>query len=103
MNLPSKKKCADYFIRIQNPLDLTMIESNITTGVYKTVESFDDDMMTVFKNAVRWHGRTTDLGIAAARLRKIYNLAKLGSLESIEEILGTSPPPSFIPPKQDPG
>ncbi|CAH1407080.1 unnamed protein product [Nezara viridula] len=103
MNLPSKKKCADYYTRIQNPLDLTMIESNITTGVYKTVESFDDDMMTVFKNAVRWHGRTTDLGIAAARLRKIYNLAKLGILESIEEILGTSPPPSFIPPKQDPG
>lgn len=103
MSVPSKKKCPEYYTRIQNPLDLTMIGSNISSGVYKTVESFDDDMMAIFKNAVRFYGRTTDLGIAAARLRRAYNLAKLDSLESIEEILGTALPQSFIPPKQDPG
>ncbi|XP_014262074.1 histone-lysine N-methyltransferase ash1 isoform X2 [Cimex lectularius] len=103
ITLPSKRKYPLYYQRIQNPIDLNMIEHNINTGIYKTVESFDQDMMNLFKNNVRWYGRTTDLGIAATRLRKIYNLSKIEILPKLEELLGTSPPSSFIPAQEDPG
>ncbi|XP_073978076.1 histone-lysine N-methyltransferase ash1 isoform X3 [Rhodnius prolixus] len=103
VTLPSKRKYPLYYQRVQNPIDLTTIEQNIITGVYKTVEPFDNDMTRLFKNNVRWHGRTTDLGIAATRLRKIYNLAKIDCLPKLEKTLGAPPPASFIPHQEDPG
>lgn len=60
-------------------------------------------MNALFKNNVRWYGRTSELGIAATRLRKIYNLAKLSTVDKIKEIIGEEIPPSFIPQKEDPG
>ncbi|BES87798.1 AWS [Nesidiocoris tenuis] len=101
-SLPSKKKFPLYYQRFQKRVDFTMIEQNIITGEYKTVEAFDDDMNTLFKNNIRWYGRTSDLGIAATRLRKIYNLAKLAQLQKLEEVLGEPPPASFIPAQDDP-
>ncbi|KAF6207622.1 hypothetical protein GE061_016069, partial [Apolygus lucorum] len=100
--LPSKRKFPLYYQRIQKPIDFTTIEQNIVTGEYKTVEAFDEDMNALFKNNIRWYGRTSDLGISATRLRKIYNLAKLDILPKLEELLGETPPASFIPAQDDP-
>lgn len=103
MTLPSKRKLPGYFQRISEPIDLTQIEHNINSGVYKTVESFDQDVCKLFANNVRFYGRTSDIGIAATRLRKIYSVAKLEHLDELKEILGEAPPASFIPEQEDPG
>ncbi|XP_063215904.1 uncharacterized protein LOC134527289 isoform X2 [Bacillus rossius redtenbacheri] len=102
MSLPSKRKLPAYYQRIQEPIDLSMVEQNIVTGAYKTVEAFDQEMCRLFKNNVRFFGRTSDMGIVATRLRKVYNLAKVDVKSQLEEILGETPPASFIP-DHDPG
>ncbi|KDR13022.1 hypothetical protein L798_13230, partial [Zootermopsis nevadensis] len=102
LTLPSKRKFPQYYQRITDPIDLCTLEQNIVTGFYRTVESFDRDMSRLFNNNVRFFGRTSELGIAATRLRKAYNLAKTDFLAQIEDILGESPPASFMP-EHDPG
>ena len=102
LTLPSKRKLPQYYQRVSDPIDLCTLEQNIVTGFYRTVESFDRDMSRLFNNNVRFFGRTSELGIAATRLRKAYNLAKTDFLAQIEDILGESPPASFIP-EHDPG
>jgi histone-lysine N-methyltransferase ASH1L len=101
MLLPAKKKLPLYYERIQEPIDLTMIEKNITSGLYKTVETFDQDFCRLFNNNVRFFGRTSELGIVAARLRKIYSDAKLSFQIQLEDILGESPPASFLSDKNN--
>jgi len=102
LTLPSKRKLPQYYQRVSDPIDLCTLEQNIVTGFYRTVESFDRDMSRLFNNNVRFFGRTSELGIAATRLRKAYNMAKTDFLAQIEDILGESPPASFIP-EHDPG
>ncbi|XP_069704596.1 uncharacterized protein ash1 isoform X2 [Periplaneta americana] len=102
LTLPSKRKLPQYYQRVTDPIDLCTLEQNIVTGYYRTVESFDRDMNRLFNNNVKFFGRTSELGIAATRLRKAYNMAKSDFLAQIEDILGESPPASFIP-EHDPG
>lgn len=82
---------------------MTTIEQNITTGIYKTIEAFDRDMTRLFANNVRYFGRTSELGIAATRLRRSYNLAKLDAAVQLEVITGEAVPANFLPEKEDPG
>lgn len=102
MNLPAKRKVPNYYQRVAEPIDLQTVEQNINTGVYKTVEAFDRDMSKLFTNNVHYHGRTSELGIAATRLRRIYGLAKVDAVVQLEEIMG-GVPSNFIPEKADPG
>lgn len=102
-SLPAKKKVPLYYTRISDPIDLTTLEQNINTGKYSTIEAFDLDVKRLFSNNVRFYGRTSELGIAATRLKRIYNMAKLAVIPQLEEILGESLPASFLPEKTDPG
>lgn len=95
MSLPSKRKLPEYYQRIGDPIDLISIEQNIGTGSYRTAESFDGDMVRVFVNAVKFFGRTSEPGIAATRLKKLYAEAKLASLDKLQDVLGQKVPPSF--------
>lgn len=60
-------------------------------------------MTRLFVNNVRFFGRTSELGIAATRLRRVYNLAKVDVVVQLEEVLGEAIPATFIPEKTDPG
>ncbi|KAK4881903.1 hypothetical protein RN001_005222 [Aquatica leii] len=100
LNLPSKRKLPEYYQRITEPMDLTAIEQNIATGVYHSVENFDADMSKIFLNAVRFFGRTSEPGIAATRLKKIYFDIKQQSLSKLEEVIGEKLPSNFIPNKR---
>lgn len=102
MSLPTKRKLPDYYQKITDPIDLQTIEQNIDNGLYRSVESFDSDMCRLIDNAVKYYHRTSDLGITATRLRKIYGEAKLESLPKLKEILGEKPPNNFVA-VQDPG
>lgn len=96
MTMPSKRKVPEFYTRIQNPIDLITIEQNVATGVYKTPSSFDEDFNKLFRNYIRFYGRTSDMGICAAKLKKIYTESKQQSLPKLEDALGEKPPPNFV-------
>lgn len=96
MSMPSKRKVPEFYTRLQNPIDLSIIEQNIATGVYKTPNSFDEDFNKLFRNYIRFYGRTSDVGICAAKLKKIYAESKQQSLTKLEVALGEKPPPNFV-------
>lgn len=99
MNLPPKRKLSDYYEKIAEPIDLNMIDQCIGTGHYKTAEHFDHDMIRLFDNNVRFFGRTSEVGIAAARLRKLYLSSKPDFVDAITEATGSPPSQSFLPPR----
>lgn len=103
LTLPSKRKLPNYYTRVEEPIDLTAIEKNIITGVYKDVKSFDADMNKLITNNVTFYGRISDYGIAAVNLRKAYNISKLKYAAELQETLGQSLPPAFMPEQEDPG
>ncbi|XP_038017759.1 histone-lysine N-methyltransferase ASH1L isoform X3 [Motacilla alba alba] len=70
LNLPPKKKNADYYEKISDPLDLATIEKQILTGYYKTVEAFDGDMLKVFRNAEKYYGKKSPMGRDICGLHK---------------------------------
>nr|CAI5863347.1 unnamed protein product [Callosobruchus analis] len=86
MNLPSKRKLPDFYTRIQSPIDLSTLEQNIATGTYKTPSAFDDDFNKVFRDYVRFYGRTSEIGVAAAKLKKLYVDSKKQSLAKFEDV-----------------
>ncbi|XP_014378819.1 histone-lysine N-methyltransferase ASH1L isoform X2 [Alligator sinensis] len=88
LNLPPKKKNADYYEKISDPLDLATIEKQILTGYYKTVEAFDGDMLKVFRNAEKYYGRKSPIGRDVCRLRKAYYSARHEASAQIDEIVG---------------
>lgn len=99
MNLPPKRKLSDYYEKITEPIDLSTIDQCIGTGHYKTAEHFDHDMIRLFDNNVRFFGRTSEIGIAAARLRKLYLSSKPDFVDAITEATGSPPSQSFLPPR----
>lgn len=88
LNLPPRKKNAEYYEKVSDPLDLITIEKQILTGYYKTVEAFDTDMLKVFRNAERFYGRKSQVGRGVCRLRKAYYSARHEASAQIDEIVG---------------
>lgn len=97
INLPHKKKQPDYYEKIQNPIDLITVEQNIDNGSYKTAEQFDKDLILMFDNYVKYYGRTSEIGIAAARLRKTYLVSKADFVVALTEATGLPPSQAFLP------
>ncbi|CAD1480045.1 unnamed protein product, partial [Heterotrigona itama] len=95
----AKRKLPDYYEKISDPIDLTTIDQCIGTGHYKTAEHFDHDMIKLFDNNVRFFGRTSEMGIAAARLRKLYLGSKPDFVDAITEAVGCPPSQGFLPPR----
>ncbi|XP_030756967.1 histone-lysine N-methyltransferase ash1-like [Sitophilus oryzae] len=96
MQLPSKRKVAEFYQRVSDPIDLSTIEQNIATGVYRTAQAFDEDMNKLFTGFSKFYDRTTDTGIATTKLKKIYVETKQQSLAKFEDVLGEKPPPAFV-------
>uniref|UniRef100_A0A8C4WVR3 Ash1 (absent, small, or homeotic)-like (Drosophila) n=1 Tax=Eptatretus burgeri TaxID=7764 RepID=A0A8C4WVR3_EPTBU len=88
LNLPSRKKCLEYYEKITDPLDLITVEKQMLMGFYRTVESFDADVLKVFRNADKFHGRKSSVGRAVCRLRKVYYSARHEAQPHLEEIVG---------------
>ncbi|XP_048510750.1 histone-lysine N-methyltransferase ash1 isoform X2 [Athalia rosae] len=99
INLPSKRKLPEYYEKILDPIDLTTMDQCIGTGHYKTAEQFDQDLIRLFDNNVKFFGRTSEIGIAAARLRKMYLGSKLEFIDAITEAMGVPPSQGFLPPR----
>lgn len=85
MSLPSKRKVPEFYQRITNPIDFTTVEQNITNGIYSTIEIFNSDVNRIFTNYLRFYGRTSEVGIAAIKLKKIYAEAKQKHLSPLAD------------------
>ncbi|XP_060525871.1 histone-lysine N-methyltransferase ash1 isoform X2 [Cylas formicarius] len=96
MQLPSKRKVPEFYQRVSNPIDIATIEQNIATGVYKSPQAFDEDITRLFVSFSKFYGRTSDTGICATKLKKIYADTKQRSLAKLEDVLGAKPPPTFV-------
>ncbi|XP_076680108.1 histone-lysine N-methyltransferase ash1 isoform X5 [Andrena cerasifolii] len=99
ITLPSKRKLPDYYEKIVDVIDLSTIDQCIGTGHYKAAEHFDHDMIRLFDNNVRFFGRTSEVGIAAARLRKLYLGSKPDFVDAITDATGCPPSQGFLPPR----
>ncbi|XP_073493362.1 histone-lysine N-methyltransferase ASH1L isoform X2 [Phyllobates terribilis] len=88
LSLPPKKKNPFYYEKVGDPLDLLTVEKQILSGFYRTVEAFDTDMLKVFRNAEKYHGRKSSIGRDVCRLRKAYYSARHESAAQIDEIMG---------------
>lgn len=96
MSMPSKRKVPEFYTRITDPIDLSTIEQNIATGVYKTPNIFDEDFNKLFRNFIRFYGRTSEMGVSINKLKKIYSESKQQSLSKFQDTLGEKPPLNFV-------
>lgn len=96
MTLPNKRKLPLYYVRIREPLDFSTVEQNINSGLYSTVEAFDQDICKILNNNLRFYGLTNILGIASVRLKKIYIEAKKEAYPQLVDVLGETLPASFL-------
>lgn len=96
MTLPNKRKLPLYYVRIREPLDFSTVEQNINSGLYCTLEAFDHDVNRILNNNLKFYGRTTNVGIASVRLKKIYVDAKKEAHPQLVDVLGETLPASFI-------
>ncbi|KAL1506251.1 hypothetical protein ABEB36_005647 [Hypothenemus hampei] len=94
--LPSKRKAPEFYQKVSDAIDLATIEQNVATGVYKNPEAFDKDMNKLFAGFSKFYCRTSEIGIATAKLKKLYLETKQKSLAQIEDVLGQKPPAAFV-------
>lgn len=99
VTLPLKKKLPEYYEKIAEPIDLNTIDQGIATAQYKSADQFDQDVIKLFDNNLKFYGRTSEIGIAATRLRKIYLGSKNDFVTALVEATGAPPSQSFLPTK----
>nr|CAB3263364.1 uncharacterized protein LOC778906 [Phallusia mammillata] len=76
INLPSKLQNPEYYQHVTDPLDLNYVEQKLVTKQYNTFDAFCSDLLRVFRNAEKYHGRKSTLGRDVARLRKAFTAAR---------------------------
>ncbi|KAE8745477.1 hypothetical protein FOCC_FOCC007857 [Frankliniella occidentalis] len=96
MTLPNKRKLPLYYVRIREPLDFSTVDQNINSGLYSNLAAFDQDINKILNNNLRFYGRTTNLGIASVRLKKVYLDAKKDKYPQLVEVLGETVAASFV-------
>lgn len=96
MNLPSKRKVPELYQSISDPIDFATVEQNIAKGAYRSTDSFDNDMNRVLLTLTKFHGCSSERGIAALRLKKVYQDSKRESSAKFQDLLGTKPPANFV-------
>lgn len=100
LNLPSKKKCPIYYEKIIKPIDLQTIETNVEKGLYKHPKLFDEDVLRMLTNAVKFYGSKSMECEAAQSLLQIYAQKKENCLNRLIQIIGTESLNSFIVPNK---
>ncbi|XP_037039664.1 histone-lysine N-methyltransferase ash1 [Bradysia coprophila] len=100
LNPPTKKKCPEYYEKVEKPIDLSTIESNVEKGHYKLPGSFDEDVLRLFSNVVKFYGLTSPEGLAAQELLGFYTTKKENVYQRLLTIIGDSQLiKSFVPDK----
>ena len=67
---------------------MVQIQANIEKGTYKQPRSFEEDMMSLLSNAIKYYGISSPEGTASETLKAQYHALKAKSLEKLEQIVG---------------
>jgi len=65
-------KLNDYPVRIKKPMDLGTIQTKLDSGKYSSPEKFASDVRLVWKNAMFYNRRDSDIFVAAQNLAKLF-------------------------------
>lgn len=86
--LPSRKRHADYYRVVSDPIDLTAIRNNIKRGHYTDLQTIESDFMRLFRNVETYCGKKSEMGKLIARLRRVYQSARADAVPQLEELTG---------------
>ncbi|XP_061503996.1 histone-lysine N-methyltransferase ash1 isoform X1 [Anopheles gambiae] len=88
LQLPSKKKTPLYYERIPKPIDLAQIETNIEQGVYRMPKVFEEDLLIMLSNAIKYYGINSPEGIASEALKSHYYTCKQQQVPKLQAYIG---------------
>uniref|UniRef100_A0A182LZH0 Histone-lysine N-methyltransferase n=1 Tax=Anopheles culicifacies TaxID=139723 RepID=A0A182LZH0_9DIPT len=88
LQLPSKKKTPLYYERIPKPIDLAQIETNIEQGAYRMPKVFEDDLLIMLSNAIKYYGINSPEGIASEALKSHYYTCKQQQVPKLQAYIG---------------
>ncbi|XP_021707227.1 histone-lysine N-methyltransferase ash1 isoform X2 [Aedes aegypti] len=88
LTLPSKKKVPLYYERIPRPIDLAQIQSNIDQGTYKQPKAFEEDLLIMLSNAVKYYGISSPEGVASEKLKEHYYICKQRQVDRLIAYIG---------------
>lgn len=74
MKKPSRKRYADYYQIIQNPIDLTTIQKRIENEYYTSASSFKKDFLLLFANAFTYNDVNCEVYVDAKELQVSFVL-----------------------------
>ncbi|XP_052902605.1 histone-lysine N-methyltransferase ash1 [Anopheles moucheti] len=88
LQLPSKKKIPLYYERIPKPIDLAQIETNIEQGVYRMPKVFEDELLIMLSNAIKYFGINSPEGVASEALKSHYYTCKQQQVPKLQAYIG---------------
>uniref|UniRef100_A0A182IML6 Histone-lysine N-methyltransferase n=1 Tax=Anopheles atroparvus TaxID=41427 RepID=A0A182IML6_ANOAO len=88
LQLPSKKKTPLYYERIPRPIDLAQIETNIEQGAYRMPKAFEDDLLIMLSNAIKYYGISSPEGVASEALKSHYYTCKQAQVPKLQAYIG---------------
>ncbi|XP_055342258.1 transcription activator BRG1-like [Paramacrobiotus metropolitanus] len=105
MKLPTRRELPDYYQVIRKPLDLNKIERGMQEGKYKTVESFEHDILLMCKNAQEYNVEGSliyqDSEVLEMVLKECKKQLVAGEKEiCIEPGSFSMGPPTYLPPAE---
>jgi len=65
-------RLTDYPVRIKKPMDLGTVQTKLDSGKYSSPEKFASDVRLVWKNAMFYNRRDSDIFVAAQNLAKLF-------------------------------
>ncbi|KAI9337591.1 SNF2 family N-terminal domain-containing protein [Zopfochytrium polystomum] len=74
-DLPSKRRYKDYYKMIARPMSLAMITTNVDTRRYNSVDEFQVDVETMFKNARQYNEEDSEIVRDAAVMEQVFEAA----------------------------
>ncbi|XP_058061813.1 histone-lysine N-methyltransferase ash1 [Anopheles bellator] len=88
LQLPSKKKTPLYYERIPKPIDLGQIEASIEQGAYRLPKAFEDDLLIMLSNAIKYFGISSPEGVASEALKSHYYTCKAQQVPKLQAYIG---------------
>ena len=92
--LPHRRRYADYYREIKNPISLLQIRSKLVRLDYSNVNELAADLTTMFENAKRYNRPDSKLFKDACKLNKIMQM-KLQNISPDDDVITRYNQPIF--------
>jgi hypothetical protein len=69
---PDQENLVDYRAKIERPMDLGTIQQQLAANKFSSVDEWKADVRLVWKNAIKYNGMETFIGIFAQELSNVF-------------------------------